>query len=80
MCYQLGLCSCSAFGFKAPASLALFSVNSVSPTRFCSMAEVPALRRRRVGRAGGEGGDEPEQGRRVRARVDDAETRLDTMP
>ena len=43
------------------------------------MAEVPAARRRRASRAGGEGGEEAEHGRRVRARVDDAETRLDTL-
>ena len=43
------------------------------------MAEVPAARRHRAARAGGEGGKEAERGRRVRARVDDTETRLDTL-
>ena len=75
VCYQLGLCSCSAFGFRAIASFSGY----LRLTLFFTMAEVPAVRRRRGARAGGEGGEELEDGRRVRARVDDAETRLDTM-
>ena len=74
MCYQLGLWYCSAF-----ASKLLLASRCLLPTLSFPMAEAPAVRRRRGARVGGEGGEEPEQGRRVRARVDDAETRLDTM-
>ena len=64
----------SAFGFKL-----LLASRLLLPACLLIMAEVPAVRRRRGARAGGEGGEEAEHGRRVRARVDDAETRLDTM-
>ena len=64
---------------KLPLASRRFLPTWSFPTLFFPMAEVPAVRRRRGARAGGEGGEEPEHGRRVRARVDDAETRLDTM-
>ena len=67
-------CLVSTFGFKLLLALRPFSYQLLR-----SMAEVPAARRRRAARAGGEGGEEAEHGRRVRARVDDAETRLDTL-